>query len=72
MGITQKHTIALLPKQIAGKSGEYIVLDDPSDTTSAVQNTRKLVSENKVDLIIGSTPTPNSMAVVDIAAESLP
>jgi branched-chain amino acid transport system substrate-binding protein len=70
MGIAQKNTIALLPKQVAGKSVEYIVLDDASDTTSAVKNTRKLVSENKVDLIIGSTTTPNSMAMEDIAAES--
>jgi branched-chain amino acid transport system substrate-binding protein len=70
MGIAQKNTIALLPKQVGGQSVEYIVLDDASDTTSAVKNTRKLVSENKVDLIIGSTTTPNSMAMEDIAAES--
>jgi branched-chain amino acid transport system substrate-binding protein len=70
MGIAQKNTISLLPKEVAGKSVEYIVLDDASDTTSAVKNTRKLISENKVDLIIGSTTTPNSMAMEDVVAES--
>lgn len=70
MGIAQKNSVALLPKQIAGKSVEYIVLDDASDTTSAVKNMRKLVSEDKVDLVIGSTTTPNSMAMIDVAAES--
>ena len=70
LGIPEKNTIALLPRQIAGKTVEYIVLDDASDTTTAVKNTRKLISEDKVDLIIGSTVTPNSLAMIDVAAES--
>jgi branched-chain amino acid transport system substrate-binding protein len=70
LGIPEKNTFALLPKQIAGKSVEYIVLDDATDTTTAVKNTRKLVSEDKVDLLIGSTVTPNSLAMIDVAAES--
>jgi branched-chain amino acid transport system substrate-binding protein len=35
-----------------------------------VKNTRKLVSEDKVDVIVGSTITPASLAMVDVAAES--
>jgi branched-chain amino acid transport system substrate-binding protein len=35
-----------------------------------VGNTRKLISDNKVDLIIGSTVTPNSLAMIDAVAES--
>lgn len=70
LGIPEKNTIALLPKEIAGKKIDYIVLDDATDTTTAVKNTRKLIAENKVDLIIGSTTTPNSLAMIDIAAES--
>ena len=69
LGIPEKNTIDLLPKTIAGQKVNYIVLDDASDTTTAVKNTRKLISENNVDLIIGSTTTPNSLAMVDIAAE---
>jgi branched-chain amino acid transport system substrate-binding protein len=70
LGIPEKNTIALLPKTIAGKSVEYIVLDDATDPTTAVKNARKLVSEDKVDLLIGSTVTPNSLAMTDVAAES--
>ncbi len=70
LGIPEKNTIALLPKTIAGKTVEYIVLDDASDTTTAVKNTRKLIAEDKVDLIIGSTITPNSLAMIDVVAES--
>ena len=48
----------------------YIVLDDASDTTTAVRNARKLISEDKVDVLVGSTVTPNSLAMIDVAAES--
>ena len=70
LGIPEKNTIDLLPKTMAGRKVNYIVLDDASDTTTAVKNTRKLISEHKVDLIIGSTTTPNSLAMIDIAAEN--
>jgi len=70
LGIPEKNTIALMPKTIGGQKINYIVLDDASDTTAAVNNTRKLISENKVDIILGSTTTPNSLAMIDVAAES--
>lgn len=70
LGIPEKNTIALLPKTIAGKSVEYIVLDDASDSSAAVVNTRRLTLEEKVDAIIGSTTTPNSLAMIDAVAES--
>jgi branched-chain amino acid transport system substrate-binding protein len=70
LGIPEKNTIDLLPKTIAGQKVNYIVLDDASDTTTAVKNARKLISENKVDVVIGSTTTPNSLAMIDVAAES--
>ncbi|NJD26175.1 MAG: ABC transporter substrate-binding protein [Betaproteobacteria bacterium] len=70
LGIPEKNTIALLPATIAGQKVNYIVLDDASDTTTAVKNTRKLIAENKVDVVIGSTTTPNSLAMIDVAAES--
>jgi branched-chain amino acid transport system substrate-binding protein len=46
------------------------VLDDASDTTRAVTNTRRLITENKVDVVIGSTITPNSLAMVDVVADA--
>ena len=70
LGIPEKNTIALLPSQIAGQKVNYLVLDDASDTTTAVKNARKLITENKVDLLIGSTTTPNSLAMIDVVAES--
>ena len=69
LGIPQKNTVSLLPKEIGGKSVEYIVLDDASDTTTAVKNTRKLISEDHVDVILGSSITPNSLAMIDVVSE---
>ena len=40
----------MLPKTIAGEKVNWIVLDDASDTTKAVTNTRKLIAEDKVDV----------------------
>ncbi|PXW29705.1 ABC transporter substrate-binding protein [Paraburkholderia caballeronis] len=69
LGIPEKNTIALLPKEIGGKSVEYIVLDDASDTSKAVQNTHKLIDEDHVDAIIGSSVTPNSLAMLDVVSQ---
>lgn len=65
LGIPEKNTIALLPKEIGGKSVQYIVLDDGSDTGKAVQDVHKLIDEDHVDAIVGSTVTPNSLAMLD-------
>lgn len=70
LGIPEKNTIALMPKTIGGQKINYIVLDDASDTTAAVANTRKLIAESKVDIVLGSTVTPNSLAMIDVAAEA--
>lgn len=70
LGIPERNTVALLPKEVAGQKIEWIVLDDATDTTQSVKNSRKLVSEDKVDVLVGTSVTPGSLAMVDVAAES--
>ena len=70
LGIPQKNTIELLPTSIAGEKINWIVLDDASDTTKALTNARKLISEDKVDVIVGSSTTPNSLAMREAAVDS--
>jgi branched-chain amino acid transport system substrate-binding protein len=70
LGIPQKNTLELLPTTIAGEKVNWIVLDDGSDTTKAVTNARKLVTEDKVDVIVGSSTTPNSLAMREVAADT--
>ena len=65
LGIPEKNTIALLPQTIGGQKINYIVLDDASDTTQTVTNTRKLITERNVDVIIGSSTTPTSLAMIE-------
>ena len=69
LGIPEKNTIALLPTTIGGQKVNYIVLDDATDPTAAAKNIKKLISENKVDVMIGSTTTPNSLAMMDVAVD---
>jgi branched-chain amino acid transport system substrate-binding protein len=69
LGIPTKNGIALWPTSIAGEKLNVIVLDDATDPTKAVQNTRKFLTEDKVDLIVGSTATPVAAAMADVAAE---
>jgi len=70
LGIPEKNTIPLMPTTIGGQKVNYVVLDDATDPTAASKNARKLTSEDKVDVIIGSSTTPTSTAVLEVAAET--
>lgn len=71
LGIPEKNTIsAFAPTTIGGEKVRFIVLDDASDTTAAVQNVKRLISEDHIDLLIGTTITPTSLAIINVVAES--
>jgi branched-chain amino acid transport system substrate-binding protein len=70
LGVPEKNTVDLLPREIAGQKIEYLVLDDASDTTTAVSNTRKIITEHQVDMVMGSTVSPNALAMIDVVAEA--
>lgn len=70
LGIPERDTVSLLPTEVEGNTIEYIVLDDATDTTLAVKNMRKLVAEDKVDIVIGTSAVPGSMAMLDVADET--
>jgi len=70
VGIPQKNTAALLPARIAGQKIDYVVLDDASDPTHAVTNVKKLLTEHKVDALIGPTTTPAALAILGFVAEA--
>ncbi|QUS42422.1 ABC transporter substrate-binding protein [Tardiphaga alba] len=70
LGQPQMKTVGALPKEIAGEKITYIALDDESDPTKGAQNARKLVLDEKVDILIGSSLSPVSLPLVDIAAEN--
>ena len=70
IGIPQKNTGELLARRIGDATIEYIQLDDGGDTTRAVQNAKKLISEDRIDALIGPSTTPNALAILDIIAEN--
>lgn len=70
LGIPSKNGISLWPATIAGEKLNVIVLDDATDPTVGVKNTRRFVTEDKVDLIVGSSATPIAIAMSDVAAEA--
>ena len=69
LGIPEANTAKLLPKEIGGVPVEIVVLDDGSDSTRGVANTRKLLTDDRVDVVVGSSTTPVSLAMLEVAAE---
>lgn len=70
LGIPMQNALKLWPQTIAGQRVTLIVHDDATDPTKGVQNVRRFVSEEKVDLVLGSSTTPVAIAIADVAAES--
>lgn len=69
LGIPSKNGMALWPTTIAGQKLNVIILDDATDPTLGVKNARRFVTEDKVDVIVGSAATPIAAAMSDVAAE---
>ncbi len=70
LGIPENETIKLWPTTIGGEKVVVTILNDNSDPTAAATAARKLITENKVDVLIGSSVTPPSLAIVEVAGES--
>lgn len=70
IGIPQNNTVPLLPKEIGGEKVRYIPYDDASDPSNTVTLIHKLISEDKVDAIIGPSSSPSAMAALDFISEA--
>ena len=56
--------------EINGQKVQLIVLDDGSDPTNAGRNARKLVEEEKVDILMGASGVPATIAISQVGRES--
>jgi branched-chain amino acid transport system substrate-binding protein len=54
---------------VNGEKINLIQLDDGSDPSAATRNARKLVEEDKVDVLIGTASAPSTIAMVAVANE---
>ena len=70
LGIPVGNEVKLWPKEIAGEKLNVILMDDASDPTQGVTNAKRFVSQDKVDVIMGSVATPVAAAIAQVATES--
>jgi branched-chain amino acid transport system substrate-binding protein len=69
LGVHYKNAFQLMPKTIGGYPVKFIMLEDKSDATEAAKNARQLITEDKVDALMGSVATPSTTQIAQIAAE---
>jgi len=56
--------------EVNGRKIQLIVLDDGSDPTTAGRNARKLVEEEKVDVLMGTSGVPAALAMAQVGREA--
>src|SRR6478735_5572913 len=70
LGIPERNALEFVPKEIGGVPLKIITLDDGGDPTAATTNARRFVTESKADIIMGSSTTPPTIAVSNVANEA--
>jgi branched-chain amino acid transport system substrate-binding protein len=56
--------------EVNGHKIQLIVLDDGSDPTAAGRNARKLVNEDKVDILMGTSGAPAAIAMAQVGRDA--
>ena len=56
--------------EVNGRKVQLIVLDDGSDPTTAGRNARKLIEEDKVDVLMGTSGVPAAIAMAQVGKEA--
>lgn len=70
LGIPVNQQMKTWPTTIAGEKVNLIILDDATDPTNGTKIAKRFVTDDKVDIIIGSVATPVAIPVAGVAAES--
>ncbi len=67
LGAETRKAVSMFPTTVGGEKINFILLDDTTDPTAAVKNVRKLISEDKVDAILGHNLISTATAMADVA-----
>jgi branched-chain amino acid transport system substrate-binding protein len=70
LGIPMSNGVKLWPATVGGEKLRVVLLDDATDPTKGVQNARRLVSDEKVDVLLGSGATPVAVAMAEVASDT--
>jgi branched-chain amino acid transport system substrate-binding protein len=70
LGKPAENTVKIWPDQIGGQKVRLVMLNDSSDATEASKQASKLITEEKVDVIVGPSITPPSIAAMEVAGRN--
>lgn len=70
LGVPVKNSLFVVPEEIGGEKVKLVIGDDASDPTMATTLARRMVTEDKVDVLIGSVMTGAAIAVAGVAQEN--
>jgi branched-chain amino acid transport system substrate-binding protein len=62
LGLPISNTVAILPKTMGGQPVRYVMLDDASDPTAGTKIVRRFATDDRVDVIIGSSTVPVALS----------
>ncbi len=65
-----KQHVDELGGKIAGRTVEYVTVDDESDPAKATENAGKLIKRDKVDVIVGTVHSGVALALTRVARET--
>ena len=70
VGLSHKNSMALLPTKVGDTDLKYVFYDDASDPTQTVRLAKKLLSEDKIDVLLGPSGSPNAIAAIPFMAQA--
>lgn len=70
LGIPMKNALIFMPKEINGEKVNVIFGDDTSDPATATNLARRMITQDNVDVIIGSSMTGAAIAIAGVANEN--
>lgn len=70
IGIPMQNAFKIWPEVVGGEKIRMVVLDDGTDPGKGASNARRFITEDKVDLLIGSVATPVAASVAEVALDA--
>ena len=69
LGIFERNGVQLADS-FSKQKATYVFVDEASDPTQAAKLTQRLITEDKVDVIIGPSITPSTLSITPLVAEA--
>lgn len=69
VGVPSRNVLSQWPTEIAGRKLKVVVQDDRSDPAAGTSIARRMATDDKVDVIVGGSLTPGSLAIAAVANE---